>query len=835
MTVAFGVIITIIIILLADSQKDGQDLVEARLTINEGGSESRLLIALPDDEVEEFIDLSREQDASSVEILLMSPVYFIPDSETQTGELSFIYSRNAPSLSSLDLFCLIDGNFVFIPSRLDYETGEVTADRAEGLCGLFSVDTLADNHLFSISESGEGGGAGRSLSLIDVSDETSSEPLTYISHVSYLSDPVLAEGATGVLLDLRSGVLSEDIQYVLSQAPEQIVAYLPAGFESNPALRPFLSNSTFFNRIDWFLVDISALPSGFVSDGQADALLSSLTRLIDRRRIIPVVSASPMLLDAATPVSDDTPFISRLGGLEFASSNTPVGDTFTTAEEIFPFSGLTEIPLVMDPMTGVYAYEIISEQQEEMVFLNDLFSLRRRIDFIREYDFKAVGLSDMASRNGDLLEFTSRLLAGSQYPEWVEPQVELSVTDADGKVVTQSTHDPGTRLSWKPEMEGQYHLVVAMVLPGIRWETSGSLRAISASSMVSQQEGVVVGAPSSLASGSGASLNLNLPAPVYPAGVAANGKFELGGQVNHSIDNQAYMDQAGMTWVKFQIGWHADEVPDSAIQKINLAHSLGYKVLLSIVSTEKYPTGIDIPAYLSFLRTVAGYGPDAIEVWNEPNLDYEWPHGEISGANYVSWLLAPSYNAIKKVDPSIIVISAAPAPNGAFFGEGGCSAEGYGCDDWLFVQQMAQAGAVNYMDCVGVHYNAGATSPTVSEGHPADPGFKHYSWYYSSMLQLYSGTFGRPVCFTELGYLSPAGLGELPGRFSWGSDTTLMEQSMWLAEAAQLSRDSGLVRLMIVWNVDFTYWGDDPMAGYAIVRLSGDCPACQTLGAVMTR
>jgi hypothetical protein len=270
-----------------------------------------------------------------------------------------------------------------------------------------------------------------------------------------------------------------------------------------------------------------------------------------------------------------------------------------------------------------------------------------------------------------------------------------------------------------------------------------------------------------------------------------------------------------------------------AAKQIAQAQADGFKVLISIVGVEKYPTGINVPAFLDFLRGVAYHGPDAIEVWNEPNLDYEWPRGEISGRNYVRWILAPSYNAIKEVNPDVMVISAAPAPNGAFFGEGGCSKEGVGCDDWLFVQQMAQEGAANYMDCVGVHFNAGATAPSATTGHPADPGYQHYSWYFGGMVQLYSGSFGKPICFTELGYLSPEGYGEPPSRFSWAAGTSVREQAAWLAEAAAISRESGLVRLMIIWNVDFDYYGDDPMAGYAIVRPGGVCPACDALARVM--
>ena len=43
----------------------------------------------------------------------------------------------------------------------------------------------------------------------------------------------------------------------------------------------------------------------------------------------------------------------------------------------------------------------------------------------------------------------------------------------------------------------------------------------------------------------------------------------------------------------------------------------------------------------------------------------------------------------------------------------------------------------------------------------------------------------------------------------------------------------GKVRLAIVFNVDFDYYGSDPQAGYAIIRKGGSCPACEALGTVM--
>ena len=96
---------------------------------------------------------------------------------------------------------------------------------------------------------------------------------------------------------------------------------------------------------------------------------------------------------------------------------------------------------------------------------------------------------------------------------------------------------------------------------------------------------------------------------------------------------------------------------------------------------------------------------------------------------------------------------------------------------------------------------------------------------------------GKPACFSELGYLSPDGFSApLPANFAWGQNTSVAEQASWLADAATRAAQSGRVRLMIVWNVDFTLdTADDPQGGYAMIRPDGSCPACDALGTVMRR
>ena len=316
--------------------------------------------------------------------------------------------------------------------------------------------------------------------------------------------------------------------------------------------------------------------------------------------------------------------------------------------------------------------------------------------------------------------------------------------------------------------------------------------------------------------------------PTQPPPPPPENTFALGGQtVNYT--NADRMKDTGMSWVKIQYKWEPGDSPDVLADEIQGAHDSGLKILLSITGKKAYPAPgeINFSEYVSFMQGVAALNPDAMEVWNEMNIDFEWPAGEISPASYVNNMLAPVYNAIKAEDADILVISGALAPTG--FDD-----NHHAWADDRYVAGLWAAGAANFLDCVGVHHNAGATSPSATTGHP---GGEHYSWYYGATMNLYSNAFRgiRPLCITELGYLSGEGLGDLPPAFSWASGNTLAEHAQWLGEAVQLAKNDNRIQMLIIFNVDFIKFEDgDPQAGYAIIRSDGSCPACSTIQQAMT-
>lgn len=315
--------------------------------------------------------------------------------------------------------------------------------------------------------------------------------------------------------------------------------------------------------------------------------------------------------------------------------------------------------------------------------------------------------------------------------------------------------------------------------------------------------------------------------------VENNLPIPVGGHVRHFEDTAiSYMHDAGMTWVKWQVPYFEGTDLVIARDRINWSHEAGFKVLLSITG-EKDDLAVGgeiyLDEYAEFLGGVAGLGADAIEVWNEMNIDREWPTGQIDPRAYAI-MLEKAYTAIKATNPDTMVITGALAPTGA---EGAFGLASVWNDD-RYYQGMANAGVADFADCIGVHYNEGILPPTAQGGDPRD---EYPTRYLPLMLNRVAFPFRNtdiPMCMTEMGYLSPEGYGPLPQNFNWAANVDVQEQATWLAQAIQITAnfDSMPALLVIVWNIDFDNYDNDPQAGYAIIRPDGTCPACDTIAAL---
>lgn len=572
------------------------------------------------------------------------------------------------------------------------------------------------------------------------------------------------------------------------------------------------------NRI-W--VDVGDDPLAFLPGGDAERVLSLVIGLADRSRLGLVTSVYhvDVSVEGVKPVS----FSEALS----VFGEPDVIDGYLSQENTVLGGGQLPVRLTgavesmgFDESLGMNYITYTEEDGIHYLYFSSPQNVSRKLEWARTYGLRSVLVRGLAHPDSPLnsKDGLSGFLGGQTLPDPARLGLGWEAIDQDGQRISEDEGDLSlVQYLWSvPTEEGSYTL--SAFLYDSEKHTLGDVSVTIAGSIPTP---TAVGTPI-IVQTPGA------PTSVPITGGIVIGNFELGGQT-HELTAPDWMRVAGMTWVKFQVKWSPGDDPSNVAWRIQKAHANGFKVLLAIPG-HPYPSAIDFSAYVNFVRGVAALGPDAIEIWNEQNLPIEWPLATISGETYTTQMLAPAYQAIKEMNPNVTVISGAPAPTG-IYGPYGCGE--LGCGDLLILSQMRDAGAANYLDCVGVHYNEGIISPTQNSGDPR--GDDYYTRYFSGMLNTYYGTLGKPVCFTELGYLSPQGYGSLPGSFSWAQNTTVAQQAQWLAEAAILSSQSGKVRLMIVWNVDIFHWsGTDPQGGYAIIRPDRSCPACETLGAAIS-
>jgi polysaccharide biosynthesis protein PslG len=322
-------------------------------------------------------------------------------------------------------------------------------------------------------------------------------------------------------------------------------------------------------------------------------------------------------------------------------------------------------------------------------------------------------------------------------------------------------------------------------------------------------------------------------------------RFQLGIQVQSTISGDPAIqdswfrpvaDDLRLDWVKQQVRWEFIELQPGQFDWTTLdivmdsARTHGLKIMASIVTAPDWARqpGVDLsrhgpPAdpqtYVNFVTTLLNRYPgqiQAVEVWNEQNIDREWTStGGLNEFDYVA-LLRPTYNAVKAIDPGIIVISGALSPTGFNDGIGAW-------DDFVYMDKLINAGMLESTDCVGVHHNGYNIGPSVRYDEvPNDPtaAFRgpfdnpHHSWSFRSTLEGYATRIAAvgsdiPLCVTEFGWAVTEDLDGTPAGFEFADDNTLEEQAKWLPEAADLMEEWGTVWLAFVWNFNYA-----PQAGW---------------------
>jgi polysaccharide biosynthesis protein PslG len=195
------------------------------------------------------------------------------------------------------------------------------------------------------------------------------------------------------------------------------------------------------------------------------------------------------------------------------------------------------------------------------------------------------------------------------------------------------------------------------------------------------------------------------------------------------------VNEMGFAWVKQGFGWRdielkkghydwsrADRVVAMVEERgLKLLARLDYQPFWAQEDGGALPLDTNAPPknpqdFGDYCRAIAGRYQGRIrayQVWNEPNLAFEWGFKPADPERYVR-LLAACYVGIKSADPDAVVISAGPAPTGT-------NDPAVAMPDDTFIRRMYEAGGANYFDVLGVHagyLNPPERSPDEVEADP---------------------------------------------------------------------------------------------------------------------
>ncbi|HOU15494.1 MAG TPA: hypothetical protein PKZ84_20500 [Anaerolineae bacterium] len=209
----------------------------------------------------------------------------------------------------------------------------------------------------------------------------------------------------------------------------------------------------------------------------------------------------------------------------------------------------------------------------------------------------------------------------------------------------------------------------------------------------------------------------------------------------------------------------------------------------------------------------------ALEIWNEPNLDFQWTGQPLDPARYTE-MVKRAYLGAKAGDPTIPIVAGSLAPTG---GDGVHS-----INDVTFLEAMYVSGLAGHFDAISIHnYGFG--------GAPED---KEYGWnilnfrraedIYAVMVA--HGDGDKQVWGTEFGWLLDATAEGHPECLSYWNDIGFLwqkvsaeQQADYLQRAfAYADANWPWMGVMIVSNLDFSvtswYAPCDPLNWFSVLR-----------------
>jgi hypothetical protein len=299
------------------------------------------------------------------------------------------------------------------------------------------------------------------------------------------------------------------------------------------------------------------------------------------------------------------------------------------------------------------------------------------------------------------------------------------------------------------------------------------------------------------------------------------------------VDRAQFM---GFKWMKMQLSWTELEpskgnyTQQFGVQRENLLYAgrRGFKNLISIVNAPDWARPANARGKLNgppadpkdlvdFVNAVLDqFGTqyiNAIEIWNEPNLEREWTGAPINGAAYRRYFDA-AYRAIRARSGQIVIITAGPAPGGSY-------------DDRIWLQELYRAG-LPVQDpnlAIGVHPYSWANPPDARCCPAASQGWDNNRvFFFQDTLADYRDIMLRnnhaqgKLWATEFGWSSfenlhavshitgPQAIPPDNPDLGWMSRLSEVQQAEYIIRAFQLAQAppfSDFMGPMFLWNLNF--------------------------------
>jgi hypothetical protein len=259
--------------------------------------------------------------------------------------------------------------------------------------------------------------------------------------------------------------------------------------------------------------------------------------------------------------------------------------------------------------------------------------------------------------------------------------------------------------------------------------------------------------------------------------------------------------------------------PNALSNVVSAAADNGMKLILRVDEVPGWaggnPAHLDPSDLETYLYEAVRYGRGTIqfvEVFNEPNLPYEWG-GPPDPAAYAR-LLAAAYRGVKRADPNVAVISAAVSQRTG--GRGGTMED----VDWL--DGLYKAGARQNFDLLGMHAYLGNFAPETDPNTCSPMCFRDIELFREVMVR--NGDSGKQAFLTEVGALEQTS-NDL-GPYAW-MELAPEVRGDYLVRALQMANGNyRWVRGALLFNFDYSTVPWNPRSGekywFSLLQANGN-------------